>query len=249
LRGFRQGYEEVTVGFREDTTMSTRTMLAAGLLVLALLAPSLAQQPGSAVQLPTVSFFGGSTTVSVPDGGSALFGGVNRASSGRTQFGVPLAPFAPFRNSAIGSNRGASNLRVTATIHDFEAMDAYLLGQGAVGGTAPPVGAAAMGKMLLPRGGAAGRSWQLAAPAAAVPAASVVQVQAQRAVAERSKADEAADFFARGQQAEADGKPNVAKIYYQMVARRDAGALAQLAADRLSALDSGAAQVAQSPSP
>ena len=62
------------------------------------------------MQLPTVSAFTVNTTVSVPDRGSALLGGISRASSGRNEFGVPLAPFRPFRNSAIGHEVGASTV-------------------------------------------------------------------------------------------------------------------------------------------
>ena len=62
-----------------------------------------------------------------------------------------------------------------------------------------------------------------------------------------SKADEAADFFARGQQAEAEGKLNVAKICYQFVARRADGALKAQALAKLDSLTAARGpQVAQS---
>jgi hypothetical protein len=59
------------------------------------------------------------------------------------------------------------------------------------------------------------------------------------------RASEAATYFAQAQQAEADGKPAVARIYYQMVVRRDAGKLKQQAEGRLAALASKASAVAK----
>ena len=79
------------------------------------------------MQLPTFSYFSVNTTVTVPDRGSAYLGGVNRAAEGRNEFGTPLLPFRPFRNVGIGRETSASGMWVTATIHDFDAMDRYLL--------------------------------------------------------------------------------------------------------------------------
>ena len=56
-----------------------------------------------AVQLPTFNYFTVQTTVSVPDRGGAVLGGVNRASSGTTSRG-----FGPLRNRASGSSIGSS---------------------------------------------------------------------------------------------------------------------------------------------
>ncbi len=64
----------------------------------------------------------------------------------------------------------------------------------------------------------------------------VAAEQASRANRQAARADEADSFFARGQQAEADGKPNVAKIYYQMAARRATGDLKQQVQARLEAV-------------
>ncbi len=79
------------------------------------------------VQLPTFSFFSVSTTVSVPDNGGAFMGGINRASTGRNEFGVPGLAFPGFQNRSIGQDMSASNVWATATIHDFEAMDQAIL--------------------------------------------------------------------------------------------------------------------------
>jgi len=50
------------------------------------------------------------------------------------------------------------------------------------------------------------------------------------------KTEEAAKFFERGQRAEAAGKSGVAKIYYQMAARRATGDLREQVAAKLEAI-------------
>ncbi|MDO4576384.1 MAG: hypothetical protein Q4D98_14345 [Planctomycetia bacterium] len=79
---------------------------------------------GQSVQLPTFQNFGTQTTVTVPDGGRAVMGGVTRANEGGTSSGVPVLPF---RNRSYGNSVEASGVSVTATVHDFEAMDEALL--------------------------------------------------------------------------------------------------------------------------
>ena len=48
------------------------------------------------IQLPTFHMAGVSTTVMVPDGGAAFLGGINSASDGRSEFGVPGTDFSRF---------------------------------------------------------------------------------------------------------------------------------------------------------
>lgn len=183
-----------------------------------------AQQQPTTVQLPTYSYFSVGTTVSVPDRGSTYLGGVNRASSGMNEFGVPLMPF---RNRSIGSERSASNMRVSAYIHDFEAMEEAILRQ-------------AVGATLQPRWPVAAQSrWETQPGDAWQPvsvASSVAEIQRERARERLSREEEAADFFARGRAAEEAGKPKVAKIYYQMAARRASGDMKQRIAARLEAI-------------
>ena len=62
---------------------------------------------GVTVQLPSFPFVAVVTTVSVPDGGTVLLGGIKRLSEGRNEFGVPLLSKVPyinrlFRNVGIG---------------------------------------------------------------------------------------------------------------------------------------------------
>ena len=194
------------------------------------LSSSLALGQGTAVQLPTFSYFGTSTTVSVPDRGSAYLGGVHRARSGASRFGTPLLPF---RNRAIGSDHSASSTRVSVFIHDFDAMDEYLLSQPTSShpyGLQPRASGVALrqpGKgppkndsrtvPLLPRG-----KWDRPSPK---PIASVAQLRAKRLREAETRDHEAVDLFHRGRNAEAAGKANVARIYYQMASRRATGPL------------------------
>jgi len=65
----------------------------------------------------------------------------------------------------------------------------------------------------------------------------VVVAQAKRALNNQPATQEdAADWFQRGREAEASGKANVARIYYQMAARRASGELRQQIQGRLDAL-------------
>ena len=201
---------------------------------------------GTTVQLPTFSFFSVNTTVTVPDRGSAYLGGVNRAASGRNEFGAPLLPF---RNLGIGRQVGASSMWVTATIHDFEAMDPYWHGlpMRSTASRLPPLGrsqVAALGRTLQPRDPDYGASWRLTppAPAAGPPKMSVAQARAERQRQQTARAGEAAEFYKRGQKAEVAGKTGVAKIYYRMAARRATGELKGQVAEKLHAM--GRAQTA-----
>ncbi len=76
---------------------------------------------GTTVQLPTVAQITVTTTVSVPDGGTVLLGGIKRLSEGRTEAGVPILNKVPyinrlFRNSAIGRETQSLMMMVTPRI-------------------------------------------------------------------------------------------------------------------------------------
>lgn len=76
---------------------------------------------GSTVQLPTYSFVTVTTTVSVPDGGTVLLGGIKRLSEGRNEFGTPILNKIPyvsrlFRNVAIGRETQSLMMMVTPRI-------------------------------------------------------------------------------------------------------------------------------------
>jgi general secretion pathway protein D len=76
---------------------------------------------GVTVQLPSFSFVSVLTTVSVPDGGTVLLGGIKRLNEGRTEFGVPLLSKVPyinrlFRNVSIGRETESLMMMVTPRI-------------------------------------------------------------------------------------------------------------------------------------
>jgi general secretion pathway protein D len=76
---------------------------------------------GTTVQLPTFSSVSVTTTVSVPDGGTVLLGGIKRLSEGRNEFGVPMLDKLPyinrlFKNVGIGRETQSLMMMVTPRI-------------------------------------------------------------------------------------------------------------------------------------
>ncbi|TWT48440.1 type II secretion system protein GspD [Botrimarina hoheduenensis] len=76
---------------------------------------------GTTVQLPTFQFVSVVTTVSVPDGGTVLLGGIKRLNEGREEFGIPLLSKVPyinrlFRNVGIGRETDSLMMMVTPRI-------------------------------------------------------------------------------------------------------------------------------------
>ena len=198
---------------------------------------ALAQQAPTTVQLPTFRFFTVQTSVSVPDSGGAYLGGIKRARDGRMTRGI-----GPLRNGAIGMERGAAGMHVKATIIDNQELDAAVLAEAAArrGGFDPSIAKASA--LTRNVGQAAGGG---TAHSTEPPIESVAAIRARNAAAAAERQSEAEQYFVKAEQAEADGKPAVARIYYQMVARRNAGDLSALANSRLAALGSESASVAK----
>ena len=76
---------------------------------------------GTTVQLPTFAFTTVSTTVSVPDGGTILLGGIKRMQEGRAERGIPVLSKIPyvsrlFRNVSAGRDATSLMLMVTPRI-------------------------------------------------------------------------------------------------------------------------------------
>jgi general secretion pathway protein D len=92
---------------------------------------------GVTVQLPTFSFVTVTTTVSVPDGGTVLLGGIKRLSEGRNEFGVPILDEIPYLNRLfknVGIGRETSSLMMMVTpriIIQEEEEDKLGIGAGA----------------------------------------------------------------------------------------------------------------------
>ena len=198
---------------------------AAGLVASQSLASiALAQQP-TTVQLPTFRFFSVSTTVSVPDRGSTYLGGIGSSGSRSTSRGI-----GPLANRAGAHDTGASGMSISATIHDFEAMDKALLAEASLHRAPWREGVDVAAEM---------RSIEArrAATSEALPG-SVASIKAEKAAEEAEKTAELRELLTKAQAYENQGKPAVAKAFYQMVARRGSGELARFAAERLQALQS-----------
>ena len=220
-----------------------------------LLCASEAMAQATTVQLPTFSFFSVATTVSVPDRGSALLGGVNRASEGRSDLGVPCLSGLPFlgrgfHSAGIGRQVGAGAMRLSVQVHDFEGMERSLLGHSTAGAVPAP------GQAVVPVGGPLaaimGNNAGISGPnahrrtdgqvasdvvsSAARPAASVGQARAIRQAEMAAVAEEAQRLFQRALKAESEGNSRLAKLYYEMAARRASGPLQQEISARLAAL-------------
>ncbi len=93
---------------------------------------------GTTVQLPTFNFVTVTTTVSVPDGGTVLLGGIKRLSEGRNERGVPVLSKIPyinrlFKNVGIGRTTSSLMMMVTPRIIIQEEEEQKL-----VGGTLAP---------------------------------------------------------------------------------------------------------------
>lgn len=180
-------------------------------------------QPATTVQLPTFSVFTVQTTVSVPDGGGSYLGGLSQGASGSNSRG-----FGPLRNRASGSSRAASGVSVSATIIDHEEIDRAILAAAA----------ARRGEAVdtsVSKASDLSKSIARSDSGSALPD-SLAAIRERNKAAADEKAKELADQFAKARQAEADGKTAVAKVYYQMVARKGAGQLKQQAEERLAAL-------------
>lgn len=185
------------------------------LLFLSLLLAASATQ-AQTVQLPTFQQFAISTSVLVPDRGGASMGGVGYSANGRVQFGSGLGP----GNRAAGGAMGAGGMSVSVQIHDMRELDEAVLAQ------------AAARKARL---GNSSTAASAAVATAAQPASldDIARRQQDRATATER---EAGQYFAKARTAESEGKAGVARIYYQMAARRASGDLQRQATARLDAL-------------
>lgn len=179
--------------------------------------PVMAQQ-ASTVQLPSFSYFSVDTTVSAPDRGGMSLGGVRRSSTGSTAFGPGFGP----RSRAFGRQASASTVTVHAAVHDFDAMDQQLLEQAKR--------SYARSKSARPAGRSASSS------AESAPTGSLAEARRQRAADVDAEQKQVLDYMTQAERANARGKPQVAKVLYQMAERRASGELKAKARQKLAAL-------------
>jgi len=240
--------------------MSIRSLIASWVFVTWAIGQAAAQQ-NITVQLPTFNVTTVQTTVSVPDGGTALLGGIGRFSEGSVSRGVPMLNKIPgvsrlFGNRGIGRDVGLSQMTVTPRIIIQEeeelrqtGVSSELLSQlSSVPNAARPValaGAAPADPALARKADFIARNIARHPAATAEEAGpaqpSVEQIQRQNELARVQRTAEAQEFFAKGQRAEGEGKAGVAKIWYQMAARRASGELQQEVAERLAIMEGSAA--------
>ena len=91
------------------------------------------QSNGTTIQLQEFLFTTVTTTVSVPDGGTVLLGGIKRLREGRNEFGVPILSKIPyinrlFKNVGLGRTTDSLMLMVTPRIIIQEEEEERLLG-------------------------------------------------------------------------------------------------------------------------
>ena len=91
------------------------------------------QSNGTTIQLPEFLFTTVTTTVSVPDGGTVLLGGIKRLREGRNEFGVPILSKIPyinrlFKNVGMGRTTDSLMLMVTPRIIIQEEEEEKILG-------------------------------------------------------------------------------------------------------------------------
>ena len=210
------------------------------------------------VQLPTFRFFSLSTTVSVPDRGSAYLGGVSRSAMSRSEQGVPIAGHVPFAGRAFGNRAIAGRTEmggasVSAYIHDFESMDEEVLGQTAVASRRPASATkiragnpnvVARSAAPLPRSLPTGQSLDVAGRT------SVAELRRQQQLHEQVSQAESHDAsrqnFERARELAASGKAGLARVYLQQAAKQ---ADPQLRADIAEALNDLGVQTAKSQNP
>jgi len=200
------------------------------------------------IQLPTFQFFSVSTTVSVPDGGAAYLGGVNRAQYGSTSRGVPGLRKLPgagrlFANRGIGSSLSSSGASVTATIIDHAEMDALLLAEAAGRRTGGEALSETDRKALVLSSHIGRRDTPTLRLGGEAPRESVAAIRLRNDVAARAHVAEMHDYWQRGQYAESLGRWGAARVSYDVIARRGSGELRDRAISRLKTLRGNTAQV------
>lgn len=195
---------------------------------LSILAVSLSPMaaPASAqvtVQLPTFRVTGVQTTVLVPDRGSVYLGGVTDASIYGSSYGSPFGGSLPglrrnLGNRTFGRSVATSDFWVSATIIDHAELDRAVLAEAERRQQLrrqPTVAAELSQPRLQPRPQLRG--------AASHPA---------------TEADRVDVYLDRARRAEADGQPQIAKIFYQRIAKHGTASQQRLAEARLAALES-----------
>jgi general secretion pathway protein D len=126
--------EEFTfTGSKTTQTKSSDTVKAKGDDEASKTKEDVVSEEGTTVQLPTFSFVTVTTTVSVPDGGTVLLGGIKRLNENRTERGLPILSKIPyisrlFKNVGLGRTTSSLMMMVTPRIIIQEEEEEKLIG-------------------------------------------------------------------------------------------------------------------------
>ena len=216
--------------------MSIRiTPVSLGLLAIALSTLGSASSSAQVIQLPTFRFFTVNTTVSVPDRGTVLLGGVNRVSAGSVTRGVPILGTVPgvgplFKNRGIGREVSSSTATVSAYIIILEEEEQRQVWDVLAQRDRRYVGKYADSPAIdrkadfltrhLTRHLPHSRDLSAVGKAAAPLAISVAEIRRQNQQAQQQRAAEAVTFFEKGLSAAGRGKRGAAKVFFNMALRR-----------------------------
>jgi hypothetical protein len=177
---------------------------------------------GQVVQLPSMHNFSVSTSVLVPDRGSAYLGGVGRAHHSRTTSGwSPLG-----RNTSRAGSVAGTGVMVHATIIDHAELDALVLEE------ARAIRAA---KGIEWRDPAEPR----VAPSRDAPLASVAEIKRAVAHDDARREEAARTDFEKAFDYEQSGEHALARSYYRVAARKSSGSVRDEAIERLKGLPQG----------
>jgi hypothetical protein len=199
------------------------------------------------IQLPTFHYFTVATTVVVPDRGSLLLGGVDRASYGSSSFGAPGFSGVPgvgrmFGNRAIGSEVGSSGASVTATVIDLDELDRGVLGAAAARRSSPTDPEIARKASFLSSNISRRDPALLAEGSKEAP-----PKPAMRPIPPRDVQAEARELLRQAREAEARGHLASARVYYKRASLLAGGELRKEAQTRLAALTPRAAAKSAAP--
>jgi hypothetical protein len=165
--------------------------------------------------LPRQGVFAASTSVVVPDRGSAMIAGASSRSASRSEF-------RPGGTRGFAGSAAASEVGAQVTIVDAHALD-------------PALGIAGAGEPAAQRAGPFSAALRRYASDPVAKAGDERRGRAgkkaddEAAIEAGKKEAEAAELVRRGRDAEARGKPNVARIYYQTAERLSPGSSAAAA--------------------
>jgi len=213
-------------------------------LLAILLSLSTVVAQAQVVMLPTQRIFSTSGSVLVPDRGMTHLGSVRWAREGSTTRGVPGLAQLPgvgrlFRNQAFSREMGISGAAVTATIIDLHELDQQVLGQVQVRLPSPEEQELSRKADFLTRNLARRSATSVSTkPLPSVKPAGVMEIRRQNQAAALQRQQEATEFLLKARQLDRDGKTGVARIYYQMAARRSTGVQQQVILDRLRQINS-----------